>query len=95
MKIITNKLNYLMIHFTYYSFEFFEEPVTIKCGHKFCKNCILRVASTAKSSCPICKIKIQKRSIPKESNQLLQACVKQFHRLTQAIHDDSGIDGKF
>lgn len=86
-RVINNKV------FMYYSFESFEEPVTIKCGHKFCRKCIERVASLENSKCPCCLTKINKRSIPKECNELLQESVKHFYNLIKAIKDDSGIDG--
>jgi uncharacterized protein (DUF2225 family) len=77
-----------------YSLELFKEPVTIKCGHKFCKNCILKVTNNEHATCPFCNIKIEKRSIPKEDNELLQSTIKLFNNLTEAIYYDSGIDGK-
>lgn len=52
------------------------------------------MAGNENATCPFCNIKIQKRSIPKEGNEVLKAVVKQFQALTKAIFSDSGIDGK-
>lgn len=84
-------MNYL--DYISYSLDYFEKPVTIKCGHKFCHGCILGVAKNDNTSCPLCNTKFQKRSIHKESNQRLESCVEQFKILSKAIQDDSGIDG--
>ncbi|XP_014207061.1 breast cancer type 1 susceptibility protein homolog [Copidosoma floridanum] len=72
--------------------ELFDEPVTIKCGHKFCKSCILQVASSENAACPFCNLKIQKRSIPRDGNGILKSCVNKYKALVEAILDDSGID---
>ncbi|KAJ8672299.1 hypothetical protein QAD02_003558, partial [Eretmocerus hayati] len=72
--------------------ELFREPVSLKCGHRFCRNCILRVAGNENSSCPLCNIKIQKRSIPRDSCALVQQCIDHYRALCQAIFSDSGID---
>ena len=77
-----------------FSLEYFKEPVTIKCGHKFCRSCILRVTNAKNASCPVCKQEIHKRSIPKEGNNLLQACVENYQALTKAIEADIGINSK-
>ncbi|KAL7297303.1 hypothetical protein TKK_0009700 [Trichogramma kaykai] len=72
--------------------EYFKEPVTIRCGHKFCRGCIFKVATNEHATCPFCNIKIQKRSIPKQGNKLVQSIVDHFQDLVEAIKNDSGID---
>ncbi len=34
-------------------FEYFTDPVTLYCGHTFCKNCIVETVSRT-HKCPIC-----------------------------------------
>ncbi|XP_069488463.1 E3 ubiquitin-protein ligase TRIM39-like isoform X2 [Ambystoma mexicanum] len=33
--------------------EFYKDPVTIKCGHNFCRHCILRVSSSQGAACDL------------------------------------------
>ncbi|XP_058789917.1 breast cancer type 1 susceptibility protein-like [Phymastichus coffea] len=72
--------------------ELFNIPVTIKCGHKFCRLCILKVTNNENSSCPFCNTKIHKRSIPKQGNPVFQRSVEKLENLIKAIEVDSGID---
>uniref|UniRef100_H2ZZC7 Tripartite motif containing 35 n=1 Tax=Latimeria chalumnae TaxID=7897 RepID=H2ZZC7_LATCH len=35
--------------------EVFKDPVTLKCGHNFCRECVFEYWKTTSPSCPICK----------------------------------------
>uniref|UniRef100_H2ZTF0 Uncharacterized protein n=1 Tax=Latimeria chalumnae TaxID=7897 RepID=H2ZTF0_LATCH len=35
--------------------EVFKDPVTLKCGHNFCRECVCEYWKTTSPSCPICK----------------------------------------
>ncbi|XP_037492643.1 TNF receptor-associated factor 6-A isoform X2 [Jatropha curcas] len=39
------------------------EPTSTKCGHIFCKECLLRSLKSLRSKCPTCRQKVGKRSI--------------------------------
>uniref|UniRef100_A0A146RQ18 E3 ubiquitin/ISG15 ligase TRIM25 n=1 Tax=Fundulus heteroclitus TaxID=8078 RepID=A0A146RQ18_FUNHE len=42
--------------------DVFTSPVTLPCGHNFCKSCILEhLNSTAQRQCPMCKERVDKR----------------------------------
>uniref|UniRef100_A0A4W3GIK1 RING-type domain-containing protein n=1 Tax=Callorhinchus milii TaxID=7868 RepID=A0A4W3GIK1_CALMI len=45
--------------------EFYTDPVTIDCGHNFCRDCILQCWGTGQGSvsCPQCRQQIPQRSV--------------------------------
>uniref|UniRef100_A0A4W3GIG3 RING-type domain-containing protein n=1 Tax=Callorhinchus milii TaxID=7868 RepID=A0A4W3GIG3_CALMI len=45
--------------------EFYTEPVTIDCGHNFCRGCILQCWGTGQESvsCPQCRQQIPQRGV--------------------------------
>lgn len=47
--------------------EYFSFPVSISCGHTFCKICVHKVMKV-KNSCPICSSSFSKRSLVSESH---------------------------
>ena len=66
----------------------------LNCFHKFCKFCITqKVTKSNEVECPKCSEKINKRSIPKETNKLFELCEKQYTKLQEFINHDSKING--
>lgn len=58
--------------------DYFSNPITVLCGHSFCKGCIDQ-ALLQKSLCPVCSAKIRKRTIePNDSLQPLIATIANF-----------------
>ncbi|XP_040199924.1 E3 ubiquitin/ISG15 ligase TRIM25-like [Rana temporaria] len=67
--------------------DYYTDPVTLKCGHNFCQDCIGRVLDTQRGSggysCPECKQSLQKRPIL-QRNLKLRNIVENF----QSTHPD-------
>ncbi|XP_042202437.1 E3 ubiquitin-protein ligase TRIM39-like [Callorhinchus milii] len=62
--------------------EFYTDPVTIDCGHNFCRDCILQCWGTGQESvsCPQCRQQIPQRSV--RSNRTLSNIVESVQRLS-------------
>uniref|UniRef100_G1KK33 Zinc finger protein RFP-like n=1 Tax=Anolis carolinensis TaxID=28377 RepID=G1KK33_ANOCA len=46
--------------------EYFKDPVTLECGHNFCRSCITQCwkkSVTQETSCPQCREKVQQRNL--------------------------------
>ncbi|XP_067830168.1 zinc-binding protein A33-like isoform X2 [Heptranchias perlo] len=63
--------------------DFFTEPVTLDCGHNFCKGCILNswaeLGDSRKFSCPQCRQDSNRQGV--RSNRLLANIVEDFRQL--------------
>ncbi|XP_042202515.1 E3 ubiquitin-protein ligase TRIM39-like [Callorhinchus milii] len=62
--------------------EFYTEPVTIDCGHNFCRDCILQCWGTGQESvsCPQCRQQIPQRGV--RPNRTLSNIVESVQRLS-------------
>ncbi|XP_075702360.1 E3 ubiquitin/ISG15 ligase TRIM25-like [Rhinoderma darwinii] len=71
----------------------YKDPVTLKCGHNFCMDCITCVLDTQEGSgvydCPQCRAQFKKRSALKK-NITLCNIVESLHT-TQSDEDETGI----
>ncbi|XP_033111085.1 uncharacterized protein LOC117112136 isoform X2 [Anneissia japonica] len=69
--------------------EMLQDPVSTKCGHQFCRFCILAVLQTKPTApCPLCKKAITKRGLTE--NKRLKEIVAAVGLVTTAIEEDSG-----
>ncbi|XP_073469603.1 E3 ubiquitin/ISG15 ligase TRIM25-like [Aquarana catesbeiana] len=72
----------------------YTDPVTLKCGHNFCRDCIGRVSDTQEGSggysCPECKQSFQKRPVLQRNLKLCNI-VENF----QSTHPDQEESGVF
>lgn len=68
--------------------DYFSDPITVLCGHSFCKTCIDQ-ALIQKSFCPICSSKIRKRTI--ESNGGLQPLISKIAIFVDDCHSSSDL----
>uniref|UniRef100_A0A674I997 RING-type domain-containing protein n=1 Tax=Terrapene triunguis TaxID=2587831 RepID=A0A674I997_9SAUR len=57
--------------------EYFTEPVTLECGHNFCRACISQCweGSDTATSCPQCRETVQQRNL-RPNRQLLRNIVE-------------------
>ncbi|XP_018409143.1 PREDICTED: tripartite motif-containing protein 7-like [Nanorana parkeri] len=73
--------------------DVYKDPVTLRCGHNFCRACIDRVLDTQEASggysCPDCREKIQDRSALSR-NVTLHNIAERFHS-AQPAQEESGI----
>ncbi|KAG6923412.1 tripartite motif-containing 27 [Chelydra serpentina] len=62
--------------------EYFTEPVTLECGHNFCRACIAQCwqGSDTATSCPQCRETVQQRNL--RSNRQLANVVEIAKRLS-------------
>ncbi|XP_040190743.1 E3 ubiquitin-protein ligase TRIM11-like [Rana temporaria] len=71
----------------------FKDPVTLRCGHHFCRDCIGRVLDTQWGtggySCPECRENFKKRPVPQTNMPLCQR--SEALRNTQGGQDKTGI----
>ncbi|XP_011881705.1 PREDICTED: uncharacterized protein LOC105569674 [Vollenhovia emeryi] len=67
--------------------ELITEPTKTRCGHSFCKACILKLL---KNHCPLCKESVNRRTISKDDH--LQTCIERFNALVAAVQNDSHLD---
>ncbi|XP_078073546.1 zinc-binding protein A33-like isoform X2 [Mustelus asterias] len=73
--------------------DFFTEPVSLECGHSFCRDCILNASRaqgepTGSIACPQCRQNTARLAI--RSNRLLANIVEGFQRLWQPQPAGSG-----
>ncbi|XP_077323174.1 E3 ubiquitin/ISG15 ligase TRIM25-like [Lithobates pipiens] len=73
--------------------DFYTDPVTLKCGHNFCRDCIGRVLDTevgsGSYSCPECKQSFKKRPVL-QRNLKLRNIVENFQS-THPHREESGV----
>ncbi|XP_018422005.1 PREDICTED: E3 ubiquitin-protein ligase TRIM62-like [Nanorana parkeri] len=71
----------------------YTDPVTLKCGHNFCRDCIDRVLDTQKASglytCPECREQFQARPVLYTA-RALSNIAERFH-ISQSDEEDTGI----
>ncbi|XP_011880553.1 PREDICTED: uncharacterized protein LOC105569034 [Vollenhovia emeryi] len=70
--------------------ELITEPTKTRCGHSFCKACILKLLKKKKAHCPLCKESVNRRTISKDDH--LQICIERFNALVAAVQNDSHLD---
>ncbi|XP_024079252.1 zinc finger protein RFP-like [Terrapene carolina triunguis] len=73
--------------------EYFTEPVTLECGHNFCRACIGQcwVGSATAASCPQCRETVQQRNL--RPNRQLANVVEIAKRLSLQATKGTGGDG--
>ncbi|XP_065271860.1 zinc finger protein RFP-like [Emys orbicularis] len=73
--------------------EYFTEPVTLECGHNFCRACISQcwVGSDTATSCPQCREIVQQRNL--RPNRQLANVVEIAKRLSLQATKGTGGDG--
>uniref|UniRef100_A0A452H9P3 Tripartite motif containing 10 n=1 Tax=Gopherus agassizii TaxID=38772 RepID=A0A452H9P3_9SAUR len=73
--------------------EYFTEPVTLECGHNFCRACIsqCREGSDTAASCPQCRETVQQRNL--RPNRQLANVVELVKRLSLQAAKGAGGDG--
>eukprot|EP00061_Rhincodon_typus_P002168 g16801.t1 len=59
--------------------DFFSDPVSLRCGHNFCRECIQHAWTQPAHACPQCRQ--QCNSLDVNSNRLLASIVDGFQRL--------------
>ena len=73
--------------------DMYKEPVKTKCGHAFCRGCMVHAVSSQKSpTCPLCNKPITRRSYTDDLN--LHCLVDAMNDLCKAIHEDCGVLSK-
>ncbi|XP_044837285.1 zinc finger protein RFP-like [Mauremys mutica] len=73
--------------------EYFTEPVTLECGHNFCRACISQCweGSDTAASCPQCRETVQQRNL--RPNRQLANVVEIAKRLNLQVAKGTGEDG--
>ncbi|KAM7146134.1 zinc finger protein RFP-like [Macrochelys suwanniensis] len=73
--------------------EYFTEPVSLECGHNFCRTCIAQCwqGSDTATSCPQCRETVQQRNL--RSNRQLANVVEIAKRLSLQAAKGAGGDG--
>ncbi|XP_065421169.1 zinc finger protein RFP-like [Chrysemys picta bellii] len=73
--------------------EYFTEPVTLECGHNFCRACISQCweGSDTAASCPQCRETVQQRNLRR--NRQLANVVEIAKRLSLQVAKGAGGDG--
>uniref|UniRef100_A0A8C0JCU2 RING-type domain-containing protein n=1 Tax=Chelonoidis abingdonii TaxID=106734 RepID=A0A8C0JCU2_CHEAB len=73
--------------------EYFTEPVTLECGHNFCRACISQCweGSDTAASCPQCRETVQQRNL--RPNRQLTNMVEITKRLSLQPAKGAGGDG--
>ncbi|KAM4031323.1 E3 ubiquitin/ISG15 ligase TRIM25-like [Anomaloglossus baeobatrachus] len=70
----------------------YSDPVTLKCGHNFCRECIESVLDTQKGSeaysCPECRAEFLERPVLQRNTTLCKAPFTPEHFLSQEEHED-------
>ncbi|KAL6083334.1 hypothetical protein STEG23_033029, partial [Scotinomys teguina] len=71
--------------------ELIKEPISTKCGHIFCKFCMLKLLNQKKgpSQCPLCKNEITKRSL--QGSTRFSQLVEELLKITDAFELDTGM----
>ncbi|KAG8584887.1 hypothetical protein GDO81_004805 [Engystomops pustulosus] len=77
--------------------DLYTDPVTLRCGHNFCRVCIHQVLTTQDGSggysCPECKVKLKKRPALQKNISLCNAVDN--HRSTQPPQEETKISGTY
>ncbi|KAG8541501.1 hypothetical protein GDO81_028857, partial [Engystomops pustulosus] len=77
--------------------DLYTDPVTLRCGHNFCRVCIHQVLTTQDGSggysCPECKAKLKKRPALQKNISLCNAVDN--HRSTQPPQEETKISGTY
>ncbi|XP_044837898.1 zinc finger protein RFP-like [Mauremys mutica] len=73
--------------------EYFTEPVTLECGHNFCRACISQCweGSTTAASCPQCRETVQQRNL--KPNRQLENVLEIAKQLSLQAAKGTGGDG--
>ncbi|XP_040187625.1 E3 ubiquitin-protein ligase TRIM39-like [Rana temporaria] len=73
--------------------DFYTDPVTLRCGHNFCRDCISRVLDTQDRSggysCPECREQLKKRPVLQKNITLCK--ILETLQTTQGDRDKTGI----
>ncbi|XP_024078822.1 zinc finger protein RFP-like [Terrapene carolina triunguis] len=74
--------------------EYFTEPVTLECGHNFCRTCISQCweGSDTAASCPQCRETVQQRNL--RPNRQLANVVEIAKRLSLQAVGEGGVCGR-
>lgn len=77
----------------YCSLDMMNNPLTTKCGHSFCSDCISQVVKGPRNSsqCPICVSNITKRSLSKNTKKI--ALVLAVRKVIDSIKRDCCFEG--
>uniref|UniRef100_A0A8D0BPT8 RING-type E3 ubiquitin transferase n=1 Tax=Salvator merianae TaxID=96440 RepID=A0A8D0BPT8_SALMN len=74
--------------------EYFKDPVSVDCGHNFCKVCITQCLEKGKPSCPQCRQTISQRNFrPSQQLANLVVLIKKLQLVTQE-EGKCGVCGK-
>ncbi|XP_078242237.1 E3 ubiquitin-protein ligase TRIM7-like [Pogona vitticeps] len=72
--------------------EYFKDPVTIECGHNFCKDCLTLCwegSGGEEASCPQCRAKVRRNLIP--NRQLRSLAEKVIHLEEEKAKETKGV----